>query len=249
MKRILAGLVACSGFISLNVQAACLTTAQAQSQINTKYNANASLLGSPVGSLQVIGTIGDFLLTSGWRQNYTKENQAAILISECGGTGAHIVQGFIRIHFDAIGGTKVMGFPKTDEQPYAGGRVSNFEHGKIIYKTGATWDKGTFPVLYRSYWSDRLVAASKQKSQTGGTVTVYAQKLKPNTMASLYVNSLSGQRLVKNSMTNANGYVNFGDIWISNTEAYGDAQGYTATLEVNDGNSHLGVSGVVISGN
>jgi len=237
------------GSFTLNAQAGCITRAQAQSQINTKHNQNLALLGNPVGSLTTIGNIGAGSLISGWRQAYQMQDNAAIFISECGGTGAHIVQGFIRMKYDAINGISALGFPTTDEAAYSNqyfhGRQSKFERGVMLYENGATWEHGTYAILNTAFMGSQLIAQTTERDQTGGIVAAFAQGLTPNTQVNLYVNSYAGQIPLDSGKTDAKGFIKFNPRFVSNNDAgFGNVSGYLATLEVDDGHNKLAVTGV-----
>ncbi len=49
-------------------------------------------------------------------------------------TGAHEVHGLIRDKWASMGWERsFLGYPVSDEKPHDHGRVSNFEHGRIIW--------------------------------------------------------------------------------------------------------------------
>ena len=54
------------------------------------------------------------------------------------GTGAHLIYGFIRAKWSAMGWeTSPFGYPTTDESDAVGGRYNDFQNGTITWKEGA----------------------------------------------------------------------------------------------------------------
>ncbi len=61
--------------------------------------------------------------------------QCGYLLGECGTDEAYVVKGAIRIRFFNEGGLTTLGYPISDEQPSASGRVSHFQNGDVYWNS------------------------------------------------------------------------------------------------------------------
>jgi len=248
VKSVVIGTI-CAINLCSNAFAACLTQAQAQSAINAKHQQNLSLLGNPVGGLQTIGSTGNGSMLSGWRQAYQNQDNAVILISECGNTGAHIVQGYIRMQYDKIKAAQPLGFPISDElafsNQYFHGRESKFERGFILYKTGSTPFVGTFPIFSQTvYMNSNLIAELTERNQEGGKFNVISQGNKPGSSVDLYANTWMGQIKLQTKQANGQGIAQFQVNMSNNYAGAGNSQSFIFTFESTDNNGNEAATAV-----
>jgi uncharacterized protein with LGFP repeats len=89
------------------------------------------------------------------------------------GTGAHEVHGDIGALYQGMGGpTSYLGLPISDEQGIPGGRVSHFQHGKILWSP----DGGAHAVQTQSQlsWTESLTTDDGTPVGGWAQLTVYA---------------------------------------------------------------------------
>ncbi len=158
-----------------------------------------------------------------------------------GNSTAFSVQGFIQNKWLALAGFQgVLGYPISDEQPYSSnyfsGRISHFQNGDIVYKSGGTWQHGTYPIMHVYKETSNIMFSTTSSSQTGGVVTVYGFGLKPSTTVTLWEDTWYGSFQVDSRTSDANGFVQFPARGFDNNDAgWCTSSQCIMTLEITDG--------------
>jgi hypothetical protein len=123
---------------SVETSESALTSSQRVALISTAYANNASLLGSAAS--------GVTQFSNGAKQDFTGAgNNSSIYVGDAV-NAAYVVLGYILDDYLSLGAQSgVMGYPTSDEFETGGndGRCNFFQHGRILWKAGATAAYGT----------------------------------------------------------------------------------------------------------
>ncbi|HXU65435.1 MAG TPA: hypothetical protein VN962_27230 [Polyangia bacterium] len=113
---------------------ASLSTSQRTTLINNKFNQNTALLGSPIS-----GSLVQF--SNGAKEDFTGAGSNSSIYLGDSVDVAFIVMGFIRGDYLSQGAQSgVLGYPVSDEgnTSFGTGRFSQFQHGRSLWKNGAS---------------------------------------------------------------------------------------------------------------